>query len=530
MDRITSVFRNLFAGLRTRWGRLSRIQQAVVSVISVAVLIAIGMHIGTKPEEATAPDRVRQVELASVSDLSGDAAPLSLVGKVSSVSEATILSESSGKIRVYRKLGDYVPAGSIIAEFENSGERAAVLSAEGAYQAALAARDIAGISRGSAGNTLSEARTSALNTINSVYTSLDDAIRQKTDVMWSNPQARDPRLIFSVSDSKLVIDLEQERIALEDMLVTRESHNASLTTSSDLSTELTAVEAETRQAAKYLDDLSLALSRAIPDARITNTQIDSWKTVTSIARQSVNGALASITGSRNALQAATAATAIAEKNAGDDPDAAAADAQVKSVFGALEGARVRLDKTIIRSPISGTINSLSVDTGDFVSPFSPVAIVSNNGALEIVAYVTENDVHEFALGDTVNIEGGAKGVVTRIAPAIDPRTKKIEVKIGIVSGKGLVNGQTVALDIARSSKQQRAVAGPISLPLSTIKLTPQGSYVFTVDASSTARAHEIVLGALQGDRVSITNGVTLDMEIIIDARGLKDGMVIGVKQ
>ena len=36
---------------------------------------------------------------------------------------------------VYKKLGDYVNAGEVIAEFENSGERAQVLQAEGAYDA-----------------------------------------------------------------------------------------------------------------------------------------------------------------------------------------------------------------------------------------------------------------------------------------------------------------------------------------------------------------------------------------------------------
>ena len=47
-------------------------------------------------------------------------------------------------------------AGQVIAEFENSGERASVLQAEGAYDAAKAARDLARINQGSATVSLSE--------------------------------------------------------------------------------------------------------------------------------------------------------------------------------------------------------------------------------------------------------------------------------------------------------------------------------------------------------------------------------------
>ena len=81
----------------------------------------------------------RGVTLASVGDLSLHTSPLPLLGTVTSLSEANIKAESSGKlVGVYKKLGDYVSAGEVIAEFENSGEHAAVLQSQGAYDAATA--------------------------------------------------------------------------------------------------------------------------------------------------------------------------------------------------------------------------------------------------------------------------------------------------------------------------------------------------------------------------------------------------------
>ena len=87
---------------------------------------------------------------------------------------------------------------------------------------------------------------------------------------------------------------------------------------------------------------------------------------------------------------------------------------------------------------------MSIKTGDFISPFTEIAVVSNNGALEVLAYATEDDAASLSVGNSVSLEKNVTGVITRIAPALDPRTKKIEVRIGITSGTGaLINGQSV---------------------------------------------------------------------------------------
>ena len=98
----------------------------------------------------------------------------------------------------------------------------------------------------------------------------------------------------------------------------------------------------------------------------------------------------------------------------------------------MQAAEANLEKTIIRSPISGTIVSLPITQGGFVSSFAQVAQVSNPGALEIDAYVTADDAKTIAVGGKAVISGTVQGVIVSIAPAIDPTTGKILVKVGIV--------------------------------------------------------------------------------------------------
>lgn len=515
----------------------------IVYLLVIGAVILIGSQFkgsGTTVVEDIVPAD-RGVTLASVGELSLNTSPLPLLGTVTSRSEANIKAESSGKLSaVYKKLGDYVSAGEVIAEFDNSGERAGVLSAQGAYDAAKAGQgsvalsgNTAAISVGSANLSLDSAKTSAVNAINSAYVTLDDAIRVKSDGAFRNPQTRDPQFIVNTSDSKLSIVIPQERGSIELLLKGRETANRTITSDSDLIAELNKVETEAQTVKNFLDDLSLAYSRAIPDTSVSQAVIEGLKAQNGLARAAVSATLASAGGARSALNAAIAGSQVAANNLTqtNQGSTASADANVKAALGALNAAQSRLDKTIIRSPISGTVNSLAVETGDFIPPYGEIAIVSNNGALEVVAYATDEDAKVLKVGSKVTLNDSTTGIITRIASALDPKTKKIEVRIGITGDQSaLINGQTVRIAAARSVAVPGKKASVLQIPLSALKITPTGSIVFTVNASSTLVAHSVKEGTLLGDQIVISEGLTPEMMIVIDARGLKDGGSVTVKK
>jgi hypothetical protein len=159
-------------------------------------------------------------------------------------------------------------------------------------------------------------------------------------------------------------------------------------------------------------------------------------------------------------------------------------------------------------------------------------VVSNNGALEVVTFITSEDLNRVKAGAEVLINAKTKGVVTRLASAIDPVTKKIEVRIGITDeGSQLVNGQSVRVEIARANTQATATTvAQVKIPLSAVKITPRETYVFTVDATSTLVSVPVELGTLLGEEVVIKTGLSPDMQIVKDARGLKAGEVVTVNQ
>ncbi len=498
-----------------------------IIVIATIVKILFGKEIIPEALESV----TKKVTVAPVSSLSNNEQNFPLVGTVTSVQEATIRSESSGRLTyVSKKLGDVVYAGGVIAEFENKGERALLLQAEGQYEQAKAARSIAGLNSGQAGSSLTDTKNQAFNTIINVYTTLEDAVRGKTDTAFADPKFEQVKLLISVPDANLASSLQTKRKTIEKMLVARELQNRSATQNDDLLIGFTDALYDTQLVKTYLDDLYTAYSKALPDSTFSQSTLDAEKGNVQLARQAISATISGIVTAKSALSASITANQVAGSNnqIQSSGSIAAADAQVKQALGAYNAASSRLEKTIIRSPITGTLNSLTISTGDYIGAFTQVAIVSNNSALEVISLVTEDDAKRITVGSSVFINETISAVVTRIAPAIDPTTKKIEVRIGIKKTQsGLINGQSVGISIIKEKKvETKNTPLLITIPLSSLKLTPYGANVFSLSSTSSLISIPVQIGAILGEQIQILSGLRGDEVIVTDARGLKEGQLV----
>lgn len=520
-----------------RWFLLLPLKKRVIGAVLFVAVASYFASFFLKNDVVVAPEEVLNmpaVEVLSVGALSESGAPLSLPGEVKSRSEANIKTEASGRvIHVYKKIGDAVLAGEVIAEIENAREVAALEQAKAVLAQAQASQNISEISLGSSELLLGEARNSAVNTLRSTYDGVEDAIRNKIDPMFSNPDTPNPSFNVQSSNNQLVTDLNFTRLKMQALLSAEKKRRDSLAVGNDLLAEIKMTENELAEVKKFIDLVNATLNLGLATTGIPQATIDAHKVVASAARTSWGSLVANISTTKDNLTAKTAQYETARKQGGSGlSGTTTSDAAVAQAQSGVQLARVALEKTIVRSPIFGTVNSLPITEGDFVSALQPAATVSNNAALEIVAYITSLDSREVVVGNAVQIQGTAKGVVTRVAPALDPLTKKIEVRIGVSEGiESLLNGQSVSLMIARSKDVGGGAKDPLaalSIPIASLKITPDGPVVFTVEGGVLIE-HAVKLGALLGDRVVVTEGLTRSMEIVKDARGLKNGQVVLIK-
>lgn len=534
---IASIPKNVFSFLGHAYrGSKTRF---VIAIILALSLIGFGIY-AILPKGATTdptnPVAPRSVELQSVASLSTGGENLDIVGTIQSETEATVRAESSGQITsVYRMLGDKIVAGSVIAEMDNASQRAALLQAQGGVQAAEA--NLAKVKAGARPEQVAilqsaagAAHAGSVNALLSAYASIDDSVHHSADLMFSNPDTYSPSFNVTITDSQLSIDIPNERVA-QNPIIAREQVRAdtlSQSESSDsLHAELQKTLSEVRTTRDFFDDLIAALGKAVTSQTVSASEIATWKASASASRSALSGSLSALTSADNALTSADENLALGVKG-GTDNDIAAAEAAVTQAQGGLAAARAGLEKTVVRAPISGTINMISLNRGDFVSAGSPVVTIANNGTLEVLVYVTENDAERIAVGDKVTIENTGSGTVTRIAPALDPISKKIEVRIAIVQKAELTNGQSVIVRFG-AGKPSGDAPKEMIVPLAAIKIEVDATSVFSVDAGSNLVAHQVELGSILGDRVIITAGLTPSDIIVTDARGLKAGMHVTVK-
>lgn len=504
--------------------------RSVIGIIALAILGFVAYQTLSGDETTSAEKEPRTVTVARVGDLIDGGSSMSVIAEIQSVNEAKISPESGGRVvKVRASLGDRVSAGQILAEVENSSQRAAVVQAEGAYDATKAAlKKVQGGTRSEQLSILESAvgsaKGSAVNTLLSVYASIDSSINDTADQMFTGIETGQIQFTPSTSNQQREVDLEQRRGKLISVLNRQMSISSTISVTSDLERELQIAEDEVRETRTFFDIILAALADAIDSPTVTSSDIAAYKSDATVARTSLTAALSGITSARGALQTAEKNLEQGETGAQTE-DVEAAEASVKQAQGAYNAAVANLEKTIIRSPISGTLNNFTIKLGDTVSASQEIAIVSNNSALEAVAYLTEEDTSRVVIGQKVSLEGNIMGTITKIAPALDPVTRRIEVRIGLPASATnvLTNGQSLRVELESDAAAPKpVVGGPLSIPITALKMEATRTVVFTV-ADNRLVSQEITIGKLSGEYVQVTAGIDRDTEIVVDVRGLKEG-------
>jgi len=516
------------------------------TLVLCGVLLATALYPTDTPNTASlnTPAPVR-VTVASVAALSESGTPLTALGEVRSASQAELRAQKTAEVTgVHVRAGQYIAAGTVLAELENAQERAAVLSAEGILAAAKAARDRtrsgdraedkASIAAQAAGAeiALTTAEDAARTAYTQAYTLAQDALYAKADTFFSNPYTVRPSFRVRSASYDEGEALTRERVALGTLFNTWNTHAAGAVPTPEIEARLTEAASTLERLKTYLDTISSFVSEQKLTDELTASDKAAQEASLFAARNAVDTAQSVVNGARTGLAnartgAVTAGMANAKSAAGARPeDLAAADAALTQASGALAGARAALERTIIRAPIAGTVTTLNATRGDFVNALTIVAVVANEHALEIELFVSDATRERLAVGMPALVDGRYTGTITSVAPGLDPDTKQARVTVYVPGTHTLVNGAYVEVAFSTSPSKEVARAATSSealLPISAIKVVPEGLVVFTVDDGNTLVAHPIPEGTIEGDRMRVRSGLTPDMRIVTDVRGLSAG-------
>lgn len=184
---------------------------------------------------------------------------------------------------------------------------------------------------------------------------------------------------------------------------------------------------------------------------------------------------------------------------------------------ALELAKTKLDKHLLRAPFDGIAGVRSVSVGAFVAVGTPVVNIEKIDKLKVDFKVPELYLTSIAVGQVIDVTVDAipgqtfKGMIYAINPLLDVNGRAVQVRASL-DNKDLVLRPGLFARILIKGAVERNV---VLVPESAIIPRSGDNFVFRVEATK-AEETRVKLGERSNGTVAITDGVKAG-EIVVTA-------------
>ncbi len=222
-----------------------------------------------------------------------------------------------------------------------------------------------------------------------------------------------------------------------------------------------------------------------------------------------------------------------DKGAGTVKEYDSAAAQLAINKAQLEECRVRLARAQIAAPLTGVLNELPVEVGEYVTmmPLTTLARIVDIDTVKVVVEVPERDVAFLAVGQKAEVRVDTKdcpavltGTTTFISQLADSKTRSTRVEITLPNRERLLrSGQIVHVRLLRQTLKDA-----IMVPLLAVIPMENGRAVYVVE-SAQAQRRSVEIGIIQGDRVQVRSGLKPgDRLIVAGHRFVVPGQIVDI--
>lgn len=199
-------------------------------------------------------------------------------------------------------------------------------------------------------------------------------------------------------------------------------------------------------------------------------------------------------------------------------DEDAAKAAVQQAEAALEVATVARDAAIIKAPIDGVVSQKLLSVGSMAAPTTPIVTLIDP-QVDVVVNVDVKYADDIHTDQPATIVADAlpgrsiAGKVTTIAPAIDPQTRTLQVKVTPTDQKsGLKDGMLVQVSLATATHD-----GVIVVPSNAV-VQRSGQPTVYVVADGKATPQAVQTGLTDGSKTEITSGLKAGQVIVVSGQ------------
>ncbi len=221
---------------------------------------------------------------------------------------------------------------------------------------------------------------------------------------------------------------------------------------------------------------------------------------------------------------------LAKSNATSKAKLDSTEAQVKDLEAQLQVARLALEHTRVRSPLSCILNNLIVERGDYVSVGDPVAQILGLDPVKVTVGIPESDVatiFDLKQADVIiNALGNLRVKGKKVFLARKPRTlaRLYDLELAVPNPrKRILPGMFAQVELVKS-----VFPKALTIPLYTVISHGEEQYVF-IERDGHAEKRQVKLGILAEWQVQVLSGLTPgDKVVVVGHRQLEEGQRLEV--
>ena len=210
------------------------------------------------------------------------------------------------------------------------------------------------------------------------------------------------------------------------------------------------------------------------------------------------------------------------------------DGSIKTDQATIDSAKLQLSYSRITAPISGRVGLRLVDAGNMVHASDPggLVVITQLQPISVIFSLPQDQlppvVTKLRAGgqlpvDAFDRDNTAKitsGTLASIDNQIDTTTGTYKLKAMFTNENNLLfPNQFVNVHLLVDTKRNLTI-----VPTAAIQRGPQGTYVYAVDTTNTAKIHNITIAQTTNDSVGISAGLNQGDVVVIDGQDkLQDG-------
>ena len=190
-------------------------------------------------------------------------------------------------------------------------------------------------------------------------------------------------------------------------------------------------------------------------------------------------------------------------------------AQLQQAAVGIDSAQMQLDFCTVTAPISGIVESVSVEKNGMAAAGNPAYIISNKESMTVTFFVAEKAKNVLNVGDQITVERNEsvyEGTITEIGTMANAQTKLFQVKASIagagVGEQALPNGVSVKVYATTQKEDSKLI-----IPYDSVYFSAGDAYVYCVENGQVIRK-EVTTGLMSDTEVVIEEGLTEDSQVV----------------